>query len=331
MNLAALAIAALSLGLFSLERFRYLLKSDRMRVVLCLIMATAFQSDELIGDITCVHSFLFLAVLLAILQPAESYTGRYAWSAWALALAGLAGALSEPASVLLVPFAAWLVIRGAAPRAVCVPIVLAAAAQIAVYFFVPYPYLPASQSAESIGDAVASAVVYRAVISPIAGLQSAQFLSRWHFYSTMLVMLPALALWLRGIWSWRTAACAYLILATITTAIAGRHATGELFGPAGITGWRSERYFYAAACLFAYLVALTVERFRWKSAALAGVFAIGTIANFRAFPYADLHWVQYAPQIDRWRNDRHAGRRTEAVSVPINPGGPQWKVELPSL
>src|SRR5262249_7289454 len=51
-NLCAIGISALCCSLFSLNQYRYLLEPDGLRITLCLVIATAFQADELIATNT---------------------------------------------------------------------------------------------------------------------------------------------------------------------------------------------------------------------------------------------------------------------------------------
>src|SRR5258705_12552214 len=56
-NLFAFVIAAFCCSLFSLNWYRRLLQSDWLRVVVCVLIATAIQADELVGTITNAHWF----------------------------------------------------------------------------------------------------------------------------------------------------------------------------------------------------------------------------------------------------------------------------------
>lgn len=334
-NLLALAITAFCCSLFSLNRYRYLVRSDSLRIAVCLVIATAFQANELIGNITCVHCWALLAALLAVAQP---YRGK---SAWLLAIAALFAGLSDPAVVMLLPLALWLAIRRPDTLPAALAIGLASLAQAAVFLHAgsaergPGP----QDSIGAIAGSSLSALVYRTELVPMFGIGPVMSRPARDFIPVLLITLALSAVWLTTLW-WQLdttkrrilLTAVYLSIASVVMVVAGRSMAPN-FLPTGITTWDGERYFLFGSSLFAFLVALSIERWiSWKRARallLIAVFAYGIRGNFRATPFTDFHWNQYTADIDRWRSDRRAGHPTPAVLVPINPGGP-WKVRLPA-
>jgi hypothetical protein len=340
MNLCALVIAALCCSLFSLNRYRYLLHSDWLRIALCLVITTAFQAVEFIGNITCVHCFLFIGAFLIVLQPPEAYSGKYSWTGYLMIAAGLLSGLSDPAVVLFLPLALWLAIKhkGIASLA---PGAVALAALIQIGFFLREPGHAATESLGQILAASAATIAYRVVLASMCGVQAAKSLSQENSTPMLLVTVIALTVWLTSLWwhsnaerRWRMTISACLAIASVALAMGGRSLAAFFYRPGGIIAWNAERYFFAGACLFAYLVALSLER--WTPARklaqvfiLAAIFATGTWRNFYTEPsfMEDHHWKKYAPMIDRWLSDRRSGRTPEALSIPINPT--PWRIELP--
>jgi hypothetical protein len=342
MNLCALIIAALCCSLFSLNRYRYLLQSDWLRIALCLVITTAFQAVEFIGNITCVHCFLFIGALLVALQPAEAYGGKHAWSAYLAVAGGLLSGLSDPGVLLLLPLCVWLAIKhkGIASLA---PGVVALAALVQISFFLREPSHAATESMGQILAASTATITYRVAVASMLGVQTAKSLSAENSTPMLLVTVIALTAWLTSLWwhnnterRWRMAIGAYLVIASVGLAIGGRSLAGAFYHPDGGISWQAERYFFAGACLFAYLVALSLESWMPKRKlaqvfALAVLFATGAWRNFYIKPtfLTDYRWEEYAPMVDRWLSDRRAGRTPVALSIPINPT--PWKLELPGV
>jgi hypothetical protein len=336
MNLWALLIAALCCSLFSLNRYRYLLQSDWLRIVLCLVMATAFQADELVGNITCVSFFLFIGALLIILQPAESYSGRYSWVL--PVLGSLLCGFSGPVVIILLPLCAWIAIKDRGPAALAsVAVALAGVVQACIYLSADLGRTATERFGDILVASLAS-VAYRVVLTPIFGLTNAQLLSRQSFDGVLLVTMIAVTAWLTSLW-WqgdtslrrKVVVCIYLAFIPVVLAIAGRSLAKLFLAMATPPRWGGERYFLAGACMFAYLVALSLER--WmptrrmaQVVLLAAIFALGTQANFHTLRFTDYQWQKYSPMVDRWIRDRNAGHSTEALSIPINPA--PWKLEL---
>lgn len=350
LNLCALALAAVCCSLFSLNRYRYLLRSDQLRILLCLLAATAFHSDELIGTITNIQTFLLLGILLILLQPAEVYKARA--TAFLSISAALLGCLSAPATLLFIPLAVYLTLRrqGIATL-VPVAVMLAVAIQIGFYTAIGDPYRTPPDHLNDILSASLITIAYRVVLTPLLGLPAAKSLATTDFTLALLLTIPTMGVWLTALWltasdaqrakvavlgadtakRWKMAISVYLIFASVALAIGGRSMVKLFSYP--IIEWRAERYFFLGCCVFAYLIALSLECWlpyrRAQVIVLAAIFVPGLYANFRTIPFTDYYWQQYATEVDAWRHGKSTGRAVAALTIPINPA--PLRVELPGL
>jgi hypothetical protein len=332
-NLFAFAIAAFCASLFSLNWYRYLLHSDWLRTVVCIVIATAFQSDELVGTITCVHCFLFLAIVLILLLPAEVYD-RFPWVGYLSVIVGVLGTLSEPLVVILLPLSIWAAIRrkglaSLAPAA----ITSAAVMQIVVFLLIPFHGTP--RPSASLGELLASCVhgiSYHIVLSSVLGVRPTRFVFRRLPQALGFAIFLATAAWLLYLWRqgnamrrWVVVTIGYITLTSVVLAMAGRSLAKYFSGVDGVMAWRGERYFFPGACLFAYLVALSIEKWtpgltkRAQALALAAIFAFGILWNFRVMPFTNYHWDTYGPKFEQWLAAKRAGVPVPSLSIPINP------------
>ncbi|HXA50065.1 MAG TPA: hypothetical protein VNV86_07175 [Candidatus Acidoferrum sp.] len=340
-NLFAFAIAAFCCSLFSLNWYRYLLQSDWLRAMVCVVIATAVQADELVGTITCIHCFLFLSALLILLQPAEVYEGRFPWPGYLSVILGVLSALSEPLVVLLLPLSIWFTVRRKG-RASLAPAAIMAAAVVQIAVFLLVPFAGNSRPSTSLGELIASCVngiSYHVVLSPLVGIRLSRSIFKRALNGGGFAILVLLGSWLTYLWwrgnttrRWIVAVISYLTLASVALAIAGRSLAKYFSGAGGIMTWRGERYFFPGACLFVYLIALSIEKLvparrKWGQAiVLVAVFAFGMFWNFRVIPFTDYHWDLYAPMIDRWLAAKRSGIPVPSLSIPINPL--LWMVDL---
>jgi hypothetical protein len=333
-NLFALAVAAFCCSLFSLNWYRYLLQTDWLRVAVCVLMATAIQADELVGTITNVHWFLFPAIILILLQPAEVYEGRFPWAGYLSVILAVFSALSEPLVVILLPLSIWGAVRRKGLASIAPAIIMSAAVvQIAVFLLVPFHGTP--RPSASLGELVSSCVYgisYHIVLSSILGVRPTRFIFNHLPHGIGFVVLLVLAAWLMYLWwrgnttrRWTVAAISYLTVTSVALAMAGRSLAKYFSGSGGMMSWRGERYFLLGASLFAYLVAVSIEKWvpeRRKGGnafVLLAVFALGIFWNFRITPFADYRWHAYGPMVDRWLAAKQSGIPVPSFSIPINP------------
>lgn len=127
-NVAAIAIAAASIALFSSTRFRSLIASDSLRFAVCLLAAAAHPATEIVNTLTNVQWYLALAALLLLGMPMASPL-----AAIAAAVAQLVIALTSPLAACIAPLAAFfLLIRLHTHRAASAALLFGVAAHIAL-------------------------------------------------------------------------------------------------------------------------------------------------------------------------------------------------------
>lgn len=333
-NLSAFSIAAWSCTIFSLPWCRPLLRSDSQRTLLCLLMATSFYADELIGTITNAQWFLFVPALLILILPAEKperSPGRVTWVAAGLVF--LIG-LSAPLVAILLPVAVWTAKRRGR-RAALVPaaLILATFIQVGVALLGHSSERPGfSVNAMELVKGIGVTFIYRVVFSSVAGHRMAEaFSDRMGGFAAVVVLLVVVVglvvtWWNCGSshrWSFATSAC--LLFASLLLALSGRSVVKEFLSFSRLTQWRHERYFFAGACLFGYLVAICIER--WcgtqrpavSALVLLAVFGGGLRNNFHVPAFPDYAWAAYAPAIDQWSRAVRSGTAVAGFAVPIYP------------
>ena len=338
-NLCAFMIAAMCCSLFSLTWYRHIVKSDWLRTLLCILMATAFYVDELIGTITNIQWYLLVAALLLLLLPTEAYEQAPAWLRYMPAASCLLIGLTAPLAMLLIPLCIWSAVRRKGPAKLApVVVVLAALLQVCIVVFVSPGGRPVPSG--GLDQLIASSlmgVTYRVVLTSMLGHSLEHILAQ----GVALGTLVALTVWLTSMWwcsdtfrRWQLAVSVYLIFASVALAMSGRSLAKAFASPSqhGMEG--VERYFFPGACLFACLVALSIERWMprrnraTQAFVLLVVFAAGIRGNFRTAPFEDHDWQAYGPAVDRWLRAVRSGGSVTSLSIPINPR--LWKLELPA-
>jgi hypothetical protein len=341
LNLFAFIIVALCCSLFALNWYRSIVKSDWLRALLCILMATAFYVDETIGNITNVLWYLLVAALLLMLLPDKAYEQVRPWQRYIPAAACLLIGLTAPLTIVLIPLGIWSAVRRKGPaKLASAAVVVAALLQVCIVVFVP-----------SAGRPVPSGNLYELIVGSLMGVTYRVVLSSMLGHSlaatvppgVALCILAAVAVWLITLWRGRdalgrrqVAVSVYLILASVALAMSGR-ALGRVFAnPSHLDQVREERYFLLGACLFAFLVACSIERWMprrnlaTQAAVLLVVFAAGIWGNFRIAPLADLEWRVYGPAVDSWRRAVRSGKSVVRLYIPIN-NPMAFALELPAF
>ena len=341
-NLSAFMIAAWCCCVFSLPWYRPLLKSDSLRALLCLLMATSFYADELIGTITNVQWFLFVPALLILIAPTEIYQRMPRWAFGATVLLLLVIGLSAPLVAILFPLALWSARRCRRTAVISAALILAVLIQVGLALLGSSVDRPGfSRNPVELATSVVVAFTYRVVLSSVAGHRMAQAISTERLGAVALAALLAVALgatiaWWRGDSSHRRriVITLYLLFASLLLAMSGRSTAKLFLTLSQLPQWRYDRYFFAGACLFAYLVGMNVERWFAKRAPvirvliLLAVFVCGLIGNFRAAVFGDYDWPAYAPAIDQWSRAVRSGTAVAGFAIPINP--PPIELHLPN-
>lgn len=341
-NLCALAIASICCSMFFLPWYRHLLPSDVLRAALCLLIASAFYSDALVGVLTSVQWYLAVAALLVLVRPATLEARWPLWVALAEGFLVFIIGLSAPQTVVLVPFCAWKIAKSRG-RARLAPAALTGAVLIQIS-------IVAGQASQHVlhfesrpDELVAAALIsfiYRVALCSVGGYKLPQIISAAKMGGGALIALLVVAVCLSWLWShtpwsrrWRVAAGLYLIFGSIVLSLHSRSMTRMFLTLDQLPEWGGERYFYLACCVFAYLAAIGVERVFQrqgdgaKCLALILIFAGGAIASFRVGPLANLHWGESAAAVESWLRVTRSDIPNQGLSIPVNPS--PWKIQLP--
>lgn len=340
-NTFALVIASICCSLFFLPRYRGLISSDWLRLLLCLLAAGAFYTQELIGTIISTQWYLLLVGVLLLSRPPEMVNQSRLWVACVWTVVGFGVGFSSPMLVVGFPLSAWQMIkkRGRA----LVPAALMLGAVIQTLITISDLSQSISSSAPSLDQILLSSIVsftYRVFLDSILGHPLGVTISETGMAGVVLMALLIAAVWFTWLWVGlnsesrrRMAAALYLMFVPPALFLFAREYTNDFAGLTNVFP-RHERYFFLSCCMLAYLAALTLEhRLRWTCGlrmclVLTAVFAGGILGNFKTRPFVDFRWPDEAQAIERWYHDAQIGRPTPELSIPINP--PPWRIELPS-
>lgn len=333
-------------SLFALETFRFAIRSDRMRACVCLVLALAPNSSELIGNIANLQWYLALAVFLILAIP-KCRTAAWSRSTQAaVATALFASVASAPVCLLALPFALGRARdRSSAGRAMAAAFALASILQVWTFARAPHPTIAhAGFGALAVGLVVATAL--RGVVVPLAGTWYAQWISMDHVVPCSVAILAATAALVAALIvrsesaeRARVFAMLYLAVASVLMALAVR---GENLPPFlhsdQVRPWNADRYFFIAQGAFIALAGLAVDRLSrapagFRAAFFVALFTGGIVANFHRWPYPapTVAWAPEAARVRIWAAERTTSPQgTEAKLVlPIEPPG--WKLVLPPL
>jgi hypothetical protein len=198
-----------------------------------------------------------------------------------------------------------------------------------------------SRDPHELATSTVVAFTYRVVLSSVAGHRIAEAISDRRLSVLALAALLVVVLGIAKAW-WsgdsshrrRIVITLYLVLASLLVAMSGRSTAKWYSSLNQLTRWRDERYFFAGACLFAYLVGVNVERWCSRRApairalVLLAVFSGGVMGNFRAAAFNDDHWPAYAPAVDQWMRAVRSGIAVAGFAIPINPA--PLEIHLPN-
>jgi hypothetical protein len=341
-GLGALLVAAFCCSEFAQPKYRVFLTSDILCLVLCIAMAAAFPSYELVGNLANLQWFILVAAIPFVLAPAPavSHPARALYF-----LLGILLGLSAPALLILMPV---LFLKRGRSRFSALPsgLTLGLAVQLAVFTHGVGSNQPLSLQA--LGSTIKAALVAlsnQVILPSLIGQRHAFSLAtKGPSYIGPLV-LTAFACFLITLYTSfspddrrKLLASVWFILSSLALSLAARESVrGLLPDFSHAVRFGADRYFFCACCVFAYCLALAAAQ--WGRHALAGnsknaalfalLFALSAIVNFKIGPLRDLHWAIYAPQVDEWSNARQHGLPHPPVSVPISPE--PWHIDLPPL
>jgi hypothetical protein len=107
-NASAIAITALTMATFSLPGFRHLVRSNRLRVVVCLAIVCMPAGQELLGTLSNVGRFLEIwLVCLSVMRTPLMPAGVAGWS-----FGAAAAVFSSPMAPVVAPLWALRALRG---------------------------------------------------------------------------------------------------------------------------------------------------------------------------------------------------------------------------
>lgn len=345
LNGAGVIVAALSCALFSMSRFRIIVRGDAARVLLCILFAVSLDSREVLASAAnCLWPVGIACLLLAAVPPdaaGRSMFGRIGW-----VVAGVVMALSSPVVALAIPIVAASLI--ARPRSMwyfpC-GLLAGAAIQMAIQKTAGAS-IAATTSLSKMAAAVLVAIAQRICLSSVLGHEIAVRLSVMDVIAWPLLALLCLGGILGYLASldttvrWRALALLYVIVASVLLSLYGRDLWPQFQHVAHKVGFGGPRYFYIGSCAFAVLVALFVESVvlirgaRWRRlnsaatlALLVVVFGFGFSRNFRVGSGQDRGWSAKAAGIDEWKAKYGQDHRVSAVRVGLSHD--PWELHLP--
>lgn len=325
-NACAIGIAAACCALFASAAYRFLIASDVIRAVLCVLFAVVPFADEFVGTISNVQWYLSLGALLLVLAPVHPRrTGRIVVQTVVVLLFSL----SAPQTVIFVPLAAWLAVKRRWIAAMpCLALLGGAAAQVAVYL--SQRASVAGQGFDAVHVAIATVFAFssRVVMSTIAGTAQALEIAAAAPFVAPLVAAAVVVAAFAFVRKDRqrlvhAAIVTALMVAAVALAMSFRGTAEQFANPAQIFA-RGERYFLLPVCLLLVLVGIAVDGARGRartyaaSAALLVVTA-GAVHTVRVTPFSDDRWGDYAPRVAAWRAADAAHLGAAHVTVPLNP------------
>jgi hypothetical protein len=339
-NLMAICVASLACSLFCLSWYRFLIRSDLLRLAICVGMAGAVYSESLVDTLNNSQWYIgIIALLLLFRDPTVEYAR---WQSAASVLAAMLAALSNPVLVITVPICVWQIIKRK-NNAIAITLLIGICIQIGVFFLsspvTTQPLIPKPHILE-LARSVLIATIYKVVINSVAGWKNGLAISdsgaAWIFY----LVLTGTSAWL----SWlffslnpgkrvQALLAAYLVGASVVLAMRGRGLFVAFQTPTHLTERRGEQYFFIGGCVFLFLIGLTVERVfanqRGSVQAVAAWLAIagGFYGNFRASGFNDFTWPAHAKDVAEWREAAQADALWPGLSIPENPAG--WAFQLP--
>jgi hypothetical protein len=334
---------------FFLPENRFLVRSDGLRFVACLLMVTGFQADEMLDNVLAVQWYMFPVGLLILAQsafgtPPLSRT-RMIWYAVMMALI----CLTVPLLALLFPLALWFGMRlrgySRVPAAVmavltCVQVLVFRFSATTERVTIPDSNLPVLLVLRST-VATAGAWVYRVLLTGIAGERVAKMLAQYGGEGLGIILcisFGVLAYWIserfpiQRRWLFRGMVMGSFVL--IGTSLIMRNLLPYFpdFKHYGFFGGGA-RYFFVPEWLLIVAAAMVVdnmgERFAgWRGVgAMTFVFGLGVLGNYYVAALPDREWARNASRIEGWKYCyEHHLPRTNVV-VPINPT--PWAVNLP--
>jgi hypothetical protein len=343
-NLAAIAISALACSLFALPWYRHLVHSDIIRAVTCVAAAGALSTGSLVGNLSNSQWYLALAAVVLLMRTSALPERIPLWQTSLCALVSLLAALTNPVLVVITPICLWYLVRRR-NRAIAAAILVGVAVQVVSFALGSGGGSPpVAHNLAQLGHLAASvviAIVYKVILASIAGSKTAAYISQAGAVGMFLCVLIASVAW--SIWlcfrldrgrRLHVAIAVYIATASVLLPLATRNGLSEAFANVAHIPEHGEQYFFLAACMLLFLIAVSLEWAlrSWPERVSAGLLLVvvagGFAGNFALPPFVDLHWRQNAPQIDAWRTARAHHELVDGFTVLVNPE--PWAIHFPS-
>ncbi len=337
----SLTIATIACSLFALPAFRFVVRSDALRIAVCVLIALALDTSELIGNISNLEWFLTIALLLAIALPGSVMRD---WSP-ATRSAAAAGVFlivcTAPATLIMLPIALLkFKDRTGAGRTLAIAFAAGTVVQILTFVSAHHAVAGGLPSAILVGRQFVEVLALRTELVPMFGVAIARSMTSAHVFVKSLAavglvciafgLLAGTTRTLRG--GLLLLSMAYVGLASVLPALI----LGEEVIPDSIGGLvSSERYYFISSCLFIVVIAMLLDRLKpvpevFRSILLLGLFGIGIVRNFHGAPYPipSRDWVRDSARIERWESGSREATAPLPIRVQLDPDG--WWLALPA-
>ncbi len=339
--IVSLAVATIAISLFALPAFRFIVRSDALRVGACLSIALALGTSELIGNIANLQWFLSIVLLLAIALPERDTRNWSPAARSAAAFAVFIVVCSAPGTLIALPIALLKVRdRTGAGRPLAIAFAAGAVVQIVTFVSAHHAVAGGLPPAKLVVRQFIEVLALRTELVPLFGVAIARSLTSAHVFITSLAAVGlfcvAFAL-LAG--TTRTPRGALLLLSMayvgLVSVLPALTLESELI-PDSIGGLvSSERYYFISGCLFIVVIAMLLDRVaivpeELRSILLVGLFGYGIVRNFYGPPYpiAARDWLRDSARIETWELGSREATAPLPIRVPLDPDG--WWLALPA-
>ena len=346
--LASSAIDAVCCAVFVLPIFRNIIRSDGMRMAMCILMAVEPRATELVGTVVNMQWYLLVAGTLFVFRG-EVHRGESQPANWVRAVEctgwGILGAflaLEMPVLTVCVPFCLWNAIRKWRPdRVFEIGLIAGLALQCWLFWKSGQPTGDLEHFArlDMLAASVIVGFVYRIVMSSLAGYNLAMIPAAGKWMTVPLAALIATVIWLTVLWlksdrnvRWKIGIALYLAFSSMAATLGPRNMFAVFSNINAFVVIQLDRYLFLASCIFIFLAAISIERLfkgkrtSFRVGALLAALALGAALNYHIPRFPDLNWKASA-QLIQERLDRHQiGPGYPKIVAPISPDG--WSIYL---
>jgi len=330
----SLTIATIACSLFALPAFRFIVRSDPLRIAVCVLIAVALDTSELIGNIANLEWFLTIVLLLAVALP-ESATRT--WPPVACTLAAVAVFLvvcTAPGTLIALPIALLKIRdRTGAGRAIALAFATGTVIQIVTFLSRHHSAAGGLPSANLVGRQFVEVLALRTELVPMFGVAIARSVTSAHVFMTSLAAVGLFCLAFAVlVGAARTARSALLLLSVAYVGMASVLPALLLsvrLIPESIGGLvSSERYYFISSCIFIVVLAMLLDRVEVVPAAIRAVglvvlFGFGIARNFHGSPYpvAVRDWLGESVRIETWESSNRGNSPPLPLALPVDPQG----------